>query len=48
MKERNHALTVRLDEVEYNKLKQLAEESGISLAGTIRQLIRKAKSRPTV
>lgn len=43
MKEKKHSLTLRLDDVEKEKLEKLADASGLSLAATIRQLIRNAK-----
>lgn len=47
MNEKKHSLTLRLDDVEKEKLEKLAEASGLSLAATMRQLIRNAKVKPS-
>lgn len=46
MNEKKHSLTLRLDDIEKEKLEKLAEASGLSLAATMRQLIRNAKLKP--
>ncbi len=48
MKEKKHSLTLRLDDVEKEKLEKLAEASGLSLAATMRQLIRNAKVKNNI